>query len=80
MIDLASTGLWRSYRLYNKPKQKYGIFAKFSLEVVLACEVAINPHILLPRENQHIQEINRHFGGDLYHFSTMVFSENQEQN
>ena len=49
MIDLASTGLRRSSRLANKPKQKYGLFDKFSLAVIGACKVANNPHIFLTR-------------------------------
>ena len=55
IMDLESTGLRRSSRLDNKPKQKYGIFAKFSLEVIGACEVDKKPHISLTRANQHIQ-------------------------
>ena len=37
-IDLSSTGLRRSHRFSNKPKQKYGIFDKLSLALVGACE------------------------------------------
>ena len=40
MIDLASTGLRISVSLDNKPKQKYGLFAKFSLEVIGKFEMA----------------------------------------
>ena len=80
MIYLASTGLRGYSRLDNKSKQKYGLFAKFSLAVIGACEVAKNPHILLTRANQHIQEINRHFHVTLNHFGLMVFAYNQEQN
>ena len=40
MIDLESTGLRISYRLYNKQKQKYGLFTKLSLAAVGLCEVA----------------------------------------
>ena len=47
MIYLASTGLRRYDRLANKPKQKYGLFDKLSLALVLACEVDKNPHIFL---------------------------------
>ena len=57
----------------------YVFFAKSSLVVIIACEVAKNPHIFLTRANQHIQEINRHFYGTLNHFGPMVFAENQEQ-
>ena len=55
MMDLASTGIRRSARLANKPRQKYGLCAKFSLSVIGACEVAKNPHVLLTRVNLHIQ-------------------------
>ena len=34
MIDMASTGLRISSRLANKPRKKYGLFAKFSLAVI----------------------------------------------
>ena len=43
MNNLASTGLRISASLDNKPKQKYGLFYKFSLSVVGACD-ADNPH------------------------------------
>ena len=79
MIDIVSTGLSRSVRLANKPKQKYGLFAKFSLALIGACEVANNSHIFLTRVNQHIQEINRHFDGTLNHFGLMKFAANQEK-
>ena len=46
MLDMASTGLRRSEILENKPKQKYGLFTKFSLAVVGACEMTKNSHIL----------------------------------
>ena len=78
-IDIASTSLRRSARVANKPKPKYGLFDKFPLALILACEVANKPHIFLTISNKHIQEINRHFDGTLYHFGTMVFAENQEQ-
>ena len=68
MIDLAPTGLRISARLANKIKQKYGLFAKFALAAIGSCEVAKNSHIFLSIENQHIQEINRHFYGILNHF------------
>ena len=55
MIYLASTGRRRSTRLANKSEQKYVLFAKFSLALIVACEVARNPHIFITRENQHIQ-------------------------
>ena len=54
MINLESTGLRRSDRLANKPKQTYGVFAKFSLAVVGAYEVDKNTHIFLIIENQRI--------------------------
>ena len=63
MIDMESTGLMKSARLANKPKQKYGLFDKLLLSVVGACEVDKNPYIFLSIENQHIQEINRHVDG-----------------
>ena len=34
IIDLESTGISRSFRLANKPKQKYGLFDQISLEVI----------------------------------------------
>ena len=80
MIDLVSTSVRIHYRLDNKPKQKYGLFAKFLLSVIGACKVAKNPHIFLTRENQHCQEINRQFDGTLYNFGPMLFAANQEQN
>ena len=80
MIDLASTGLSISTRLANKPKQQYDLCAKLSLEVLVAYEVAKNPHIFLTRENQQTQDINRHFDGNLNHFGPMVFVETHEQN
>ena len=46
-IDLESTGLKRSARLANKPKQKYGLFAKLSLSEIEACDGVKNPHIFL---------------------------------
>ena len=49
MFDLASTSLSISDRLDNKPKQRYGLFAKFSLAVIGACEVDNNPYIFLTR-------------------------------
>ena len=64
----------------NKSKQKYGIFAKFSLAVIGACEVANNPHIFINRANQYIQEIHRHSDVTLNHFGPIVIASNQEQN
>ena len=64
----------------NKPKQKYGLFAKFPSSVFRACGVATNLHIFITRENQHIQEINSHFYGTLNNFDPIVFAANQEQN
>ena len=80
MINLASTGIMRSSKLDNKPKQNDVLFAKFSLAVIGACGVAKNPHIFLTITNHNIKEINRHFDGTLNHYFFMVFSENQEQN
>ena len=54
MIDLESTGIRRSDILDHKPKQKYDLFAKLSLALIGACEVANNLHIFLTRPNQHI--------------------------
>ena len=51
IIYLTSYGLRRSSRLANKPKSKYGLFAKVSLEVFEACEVAKEPHVFLTRVN-----------------------------
>ena len=58
---MASYGLRISERLANKPRKKYGLFDKLSLEVIGACDMANNPHIFLTRANQHIQEVNRRF-------------------
>ena len=80
IIDVESTGLRVYTRLDNKPRKKYGVFAKFLLVVNLVCEMAKNPHIFITRANQHTQEINRHFDGTLNHYGPMVFAENQEQN
>ena len=44
MIDMESTGLMKSARLANKPKQKYGLFDKLLLLVVGEFEVAKKPH------------------------------------
>ena len=68
MINLASTGLSRSTRLANKPKQEYGLFSKLSFSLIGN------------RENHHTQEIDRHFYGTLVFFGPMVFAENQDQN
>ena len=78
IINLASTGLSRFARLANKPRQKYGLFAKNSFAVIGACEVDKKPHIFVTIENQHIQEINRHFDETLNEYGPMVFAENQE--
>ena len=80
MINLALTSLSISARLDYKPKQKYGLFTKFSLSVIGACEVDNNPHIFLTKSNQNIQEINIHFDGTLKYFGPMVFATNQEKN
>ena len=77
MINLALTSLSISARLDNKPKQKYGSFAKFLLSVIWACEVAKIPQIFLTRANQPTQEINGNFDGNLNHFGPMVFAANQ---
>ena len=79
MIDLGSTGLRRSAKLANKTRQKYGLFAKFLLSLIRACEVAKNPHIFITIANQNIQEINRHLDGTLNHYGPMLFAANQEQ-
>ena len=63
MVDLASTSLSISARLDNKPRPKYGLFDKFSLAVIGACEVAKILHVFLNRSYQHIQKISRHFYG-----------------
>ena len=76
MMDLSSTGLRRSYRSDNKPKQKYDLFHKLLLAVIVACEVTKNPHIFLSRVNQHIQEIFIQFHETLNHFGHIVFEEN----
>ena len=80
MINLASTGIWRSARLANTPRQKYGLFSKFSLALIGAYEVAMNPHIYITRSTQCIQKIKRHFDGTSNHYDTMEFASNQEQN
>ena len=38
------------------------------------------PHIFLTRPNQHTWQININSDGDLNHYGTIVFAENQEQN
>ena len=38
--------------IYNQTK--YSLFAKFSLSVIVACDVAQNPHIFVTRSNPHI--------------------------
>ena len=43
IINLESAGIRRYARLSNKPKQKYGLFAKLSLELIVSCEVDNNP-------------------------------------
>ena len=45
MIYMISSGLRISARLTNKLNQKYFLFSKFSLEVIVLCGVANNPHI-----------------------------------
>ena len=47
MIDLVSTIISISFRLANKTKQKYGLFAKLSLASIGSYEVAKNPYIFL---------------------------------
>ena len=79
ILDMESTDLRKSDILANESK-KIGLFAKVSLAVVGACEVAKNPHIFLTRSNPHIEEINRHFDPTLNNFGPMVFVANQEQN
>ena len=51
MINLASTGPSRYAGLANKPRQKYVLFAKLSLELIGACEVAKNPPNLFNYRN-----------------------------
>ena len=67
IIDMISTGIKRSSRLANKPKQKCVLFAKFSLAVIGSCGLAKNHQI------QHIQETNRNFYGTLNHFVPIIF-------
>ena len=80
MIDLESACLNRSERLSNKPRQKYGLFAKLLLAVIGACEVANNPHIFLTREKKRIHELNINCFGTLNNYILIVFAENQVQN
>ena len=80
MIDLASTGRRRLARLDNKLKQKYGLFYKLSLALVVSFELAKSPHIFLTRSKQYTQEINRNSDGTLNQLDPMLFAENQEQN
>ena len=80
MIDIESTGLRRSARVSNKPKQKYGLFDKFWLSVIGAYDVAKKLHIFPTRANQHFPKINRHFDETLHNFCPIIFTENQEQN
>ena len=79
MIDLESTSFRISTKLANKPRQKDYSFAKLSLSVIGARDVAKNTHIFLNVSNQHIKEINRHFDGTLNHYVPMVFASNQEK-
>ena len=55
IADMESAGLRIYARLANKPRQKYGLFDKFSLAVIGACEANNNHHIFLTIESQHIQ-------------------------
>ena len=57
-----------------------GLFAKFSLTVIGACDVAKNKQIYLTKASQQIQEINRQFDETLNDFGPMVFESNQKQN
>ena len=77
LIILSSTGIRRSARLTSKPKQKYGLFAKFSLPVVEACEVYKNLPTFITISNQHAQEINIHFDETLNHYGPMVSAGNK---
>ena len=63
-INMTSTGLRRSARLANKPRQKYVLFTKFILTVMGACDMDNNPHVFLTRENKQSKKINRHFDGN----------------
>ena len=45
-----------------------------------SCDVSKHPHIFLTSANQHIQEINIHFGGYLNHLDPMLFAVKKEQN
>ena len=55
-LTYLSSTFFRIYvRLDDRPRQKYGLFDKFSLVVIGACEAAKNPHIFLTGSNQHIQ-------------------------
>ena len=74
MVNLASSGLRRYTRLANKTRKKNSLFTKFSLAVTGACKVDKNPHVFLTRSNQHIQEIDRNFDGNLKHYGPMVFA------
>ena len=47
IMDLESTGLRRSARLDNKPRQKYDLITKLSLALIGACGVDNNTHIFL---------------------------------
>ena len=49
ILDLEPTGFKKSARLANKPKQKYGSYAKLSLSVVVSCEVVKNAQIFITR-------------------------------
>ena len=74
IINLQSSGIRISARLANKPRLKYGLFAKLSLTVIEAYEVAKNSYIFLTRENQHIQESNRYVDGTLNNYGPMVLA------
>ena len=55
MTDLASTGIRIYARLANKLRQNYGVFYKFSITFIGACEAANNPHKFITRSNQYFK-------------------------
>ena len=74
IINLAPTGLGRSSRLDDKPKNKYSSFSKFSLAVIGAYNMVKNLHMFPTGANQHIKLMNGIFDGTLYYFGPMLFA------
>ena len=80
MIDMASTGLRKCYRLANRPKQKMVYLLYYIHQKLEHFRWLRTPPTFLTANNQNIQKINRHFDGTLNNFFPIVISANQEQN